>query len=62
MRCVSCGTDLIPGKQFCHACGTRVLRTCASCGETIEAGYSWPRHVISLAVVGGAIGGGERGA
>ncbi len=39
MRCVSCGTDLIPGKQFCHACGTRVLRTCASCGETIEASY-----------------------
>src|SRR5882724_3143948 len=39
MRCVSCDTDLIPGKQFCHACGTRVLRTCASCGETVEAGY-----------------------
>ena len=39
MRCVSCDTELIPGKQFCHACGTRVLRTCASCGETVEAGY-----------------------
>ena len=24
MRCANCGTELLEGKKFCHACGTRV--------------------------------------
>ena len=24
MRCTSCGTELLPGKKFCHVCGTPV--------------------------------------
>jgi uncharacterized OB-fold protein len=32
MRCRACGTTLLPGKSFCHACGTRATQTCANCG------------------------------
>ncbi|MCC6848451.1 MAG: AAA family ATPase [Deltaproteobacteria bacterium] len=39
MRCANCRTELIPGKQFCHACGARAPRACASCGSPIEPGF-----------------------
>jgi class 3 adenylate cyclase len=39
MQCVKCDTELIPGKQFCHACGAGVGATCASCGQTLESGF-----------------------
>jgi len=39
MQCVNCGTDLLAGKQFCHACGQRVAHTCTNCGATLTAGY-----------------------
>ena len=39
MRCAACQTELLPGKQFCHACGTRVARICSSCGHAIEADF-----------------------
>ena len=39
MRCVACDTELLPGKQFCHACGTRVARTCTTCGSPIAPGF-----------------------
>jgi len=39
MRCVTCGTELIPGKQFCHACGRSAPRHCASCGAVLEPGF-----------------------
>jgi class 3 adenylate cyclase/tetratricopeptide (TPR) repeat protein len=39
MRCVACGVDLIAGKQFCHACGTRVGARCRGCGATVEASF-----------------------
>lgn len=39
MRCVNCQTELIPGKQFCHACGTRAPLACTSCGSPIDAGF-----------------------
>ncbi|MEO6029696.1 MAG: AAA family ATPase, partial [Candidatus Binatia bacterium] len=39
MRCVACQAELLPGKQFCHACGTRVGRSCSNCGSTIESGF-----------------------
>ncbi len=32
MRCTACGTELIPGKKFCHACGAPAGRACPSCG------------------------------
>ncbi|MBI4515334.1 MAG: AAA family ATPase [Deltaproteobacteria bacterium] len=35
MRCGQCGTELIAGKQFCHACGARVVRTCPQCGSSV---------------------------
>lgn len=39
MRCRACGTTLLPGKAFCHACGARATRTCANCGAEVEAGF-----------------------
>jgi class 3 adenylate cyclase/tetratricopeptide (TPR) repeat protein len=39
VRCVNCQTELIPGKQFCHACGTRAPVACTSCGSPIDAGF-----------------------
>ncbi len=39
MRCVNCQTELIPGKQFCHACGTRAPLACTNCGSTIDPGF-----------------------
>ncbi len=35
MRCAACGTELIAGKKFCHACGTRVAVQCRGCGASI---------------------------
>src|SRR5262249_11060183 len=37
--CANCGTELIPGKRFCHACGTRVTQTCGRCGADVEPTY-----------------------
>ncbi|MFN8640563.1 MAG: adenylate/guanylate cyclase domain-containing protein [Candidatus Binatia bacterium] len=39
MRCRACGTELLPGKSFCHACGARAVQTCAQCGAEIDAGF-----------------------
>lgn len=39
MRCRECGTELIPGKAFCHVCGTRVPQVCPRCGEEIGQGF-----------------------
>jgi class 3 adenylate cyclase len=39
MRCSSCGTELIAGKLFCHACGSRVVQACPNCGVTVQAGF-----------------------
>jgi class 3 adenylate cyclase/tetratricopeptide (TPR) repeat protein len=52
MRCANCGTDLIPGKRFCHACGTRVPLACPSCGAPVEAGFAFcPECGAALAVI-----------
>lgn len=39
MRCRACGAELIPGKLFCHACGTRVAQPCPRCGAEITLGF-----------------------
>src|SRR6186997_691025 len=39
MRCLRCGTELLPGKRFCHACGAEAGRRCPSCGAAIEASF-----------------------
>ena len=39
MRCVACRVELLPGKQFCHACGTRAGLACTTCGSAIEPGF-----------------------
>ncbi|MFN8544238.1 MAG: adenylate/guanylate cyclase domain-containing protein [Candidatus Binatia bacterium] len=39
MHCASCGTELLPGKPFCHNCGAPVPQTCAQCGTVVEAGF-----------------------
>ncbi len=39
MRCAQCGTELLPGKKFCHACGAAVVSPCPSCGARIEPGW-----------------------
>jgi class 3 adenylate cyclase/tetratricopeptide (TPR) repeat protein len=39
MQCAGCGTDLLPGKPFCPACGQRASVRCPSCGADIAAGF-----------------------
>jgi class 3 adenylate cyclase/tetratricopeptide (TPR) repeat protein len=39
MRCRACGTELIPGKAFCHACGARVPQACPRCGAELGPGF-----------------------
>ena len=39
MRCVACRVELLPGKQFCHACGTLAGRACTTCGSALEPGF-----------------------
>lgn len=39
MRCSACGTELIAGKQFCHACGTAVASRCGHCGSALTIGF-----------------------
>lgn len=39
MRCVTCGVELLAGKPFCHACGTRVASHCGSCGAILQMGW-----------------------
>ena len=41
MGCTACGAELIPGKKFCHACGTRVAVTCRGCGATLDQGFKF---------------------
>ena len=41
MRCVKCGTKLIPDKPFCHACGTRLAAECPSCGAAAEPDFQF---------------------
>lgn len=36
MQCATCGTELLFGKKFCHACGAQAVVTCPSCGATVE--------------------------
>src|SRR3990172_8981862 len=39
MRCGACGTELLPGKRFCHACGARAPLVCAGCGASVSAEF-----------------------
>jgi class 3 adenylate cyclase len=39
MRCAQCGTELLPGKKFCHACGAAAPAACPSCGARVEPGW-----------------------
>jgi class 3 adenylate cyclase/tetratricopeptide (TPR) repeat protein len=39
MTCANCGTELLPGKQFCHACGAAVKAACPRCGAEVEAAF-----------------------
>jgi class 3 adenylate cyclase/tetratricopeptide (TPR) repeat protein len=41
MRCLSCGSELLAGAKFCHACGTRVAETCPSCGSPIKPEFKF---------------------
>ncbi len=36
MPCAQCGTELLPGKKFCHACGAPVPAACSECGTRLE--------------------------
>ena len=39
MSCTQCGTELLPGRKFCHACGAPAPAACPSCGARIEADW-----------------------
>lgn len=39
MRCANCGTELISGKAFCHACGTPAPHACPNCGTQLTGNF-----------------------
>ena len=39
MRCVRCGSELLPGRRFCVSCGAPAQVSCANCGAAIEPGW-----------------------
>lgn len=39
MQCAKCGTDLLPGKPFCHACGAPAPTACPQCGREVQPGF-----------------------
>jgi hypothetical protein len=41
MRCAACGTDLLAGKPFCHACGAPAAPACPSCGREIRPDFKF---------------------
>ncbi|UCE85348.1 MAG: AAA family ATPase [Deltaproteobacteria bacterium] len=57
MRCGECGTERIPGKSFCHACGARAALRCTACGGAVEAQFRFcPDCGQALAAPPGASG------
>ncbi|HZR82992.1 MAG TPA: adenylate/guanylate cyclase domain-containing protein [Candidatus Binatia bacterium] len=55
MRCAVCGTDLLPGKRFCHVCGTAVGQTCPRCSSPVRAEFRFcPDCGLELAAGGAA--------
>jgi class 3 adenylate cyclase/tetratricopeptide (TPR) repeat protein len=41
MRCAGCGTELIPGKRFCHTCGARAGVACPDCGASVAPEFQF---------------------
>lgn len=41
MRCTHCDTELIAGKRFCHACGTKAPGECPSCGAAVSPEFKF---------------------
>ncbi len=39
MTCPACGAARLPGKRYCHGCGTELGPSCPSCGGEIEPQY-----------------------
>jgi class 3 adenylate cyclase/tetratricopeptide (TPR) repeat protein len=39
VRCAACGTELIAGKRFCHACGAKAVGDCPACGASVAADF-----------------------
>ena len=41
MLCAQCGTELLPGKKFCHACGAAAAAACLTCGAKVLPGWGF---------------------
>ena len=41
MLCAQCGTALLPGKKFCHACGAAAAVACPACGARVEPSWGF---------------------
>ena len=55
MRCNRCGTELLAGKRFCHACGARAELTCGACGAPLQPEFRFcPDCGASVEPTGGA--------
>ncbi len=39
MNCSNCGTELLPGKQFCHACGAAAKTGCPRCSAEVDPSF-----------------------
>ncbi|MFQ5666931.1 MAG: AAA family ATPase [Candidatus Binatia bacterium] len=61
MQCASCGTELIPGKKFCHACGAQVVLTCPTCGAMVDPGFRFCPDCGSRITTGAPVAGSEAG-
>src|SRR4051812_21829622 len=55
MTCTSCGTEILAGAKFCHACGTPVQAACVSCGSPLRPEFRFC-PVCGTAVAAAAIG------
>jgi class 3 adenylate cyclase len=55
MRCLTCGTELIAGAKFCHACGAATAQTCPSCGSPVRPEFRFcPQCGFALAATTGS--------
>ena len=62
MECANCGTELIPGKSFCHACGAATPQACTTCGATLVDGFRFCPDcgaAVALREAGAAAAAGE---
>ncbi len=60
MKCLSCGTSLVAGKQFCHVCGARAPVECVRCGAAVDPQFRFCPDCGAEVVASAAVPAAER--